>query len=127
MSITFGRTVPVLRSFDESKAKEFYVEFLGFEITFEHRFGPDLPLYMGLERGGCQLHIPEHHGGVCPGSSLRIEVTEIDEFQQQLAAKQYRNARPGPPKDAPHGAREMSVTDPFGNNLCFFQEMAEGD
>jgi hypothetical protein len=28
----FGNIVPILRSFDEAKAKEFYVDFLGFSI-----------------------------------------------------------------------------------------------
>ena len=34
------RTVPVLRSFDEAKAREFYVDFLGFTVEWEHRFEP---------------------------------------------------------------------------------------
>ena len=35
--------VPVFRIFDESKAKEFYVNWLGFKVDWEHRFEPDLP------------------------------------------------------------------------------------
>jgi catechol 2,3-dioxygenase-like lactoylglutathione lyase family enzyme len=40
----FGKTTPILRIFDEAKAKEFYVEFLGFRVDWEHRFrrGPTL-------------------------------------------------------------------------------------
>lgn len=30
--------VPVLRMLDEAKAREFYVDFLGFAIDFEHGF-----------------------------------------------------------------------------------------
>lgn len=41
-----GRTTQILRIFDEAKAKEFYVDFLGFTIDWEHRFESDLPLYM---------------------------------------------------------------------------------
>ena len=33
-----SRTTPILRSFDEVKAREFYVSFLGFDVVFEHRF-----------------------------------------------------------------------------------------
>jgi catechol 2,3-dioxygenase-like lactoylglutathione lyase family enzyme len=40
-----GRVVPILRILDVAKAKEFYGDFLGFQIDWEHRFGPDLPLY----------------------------------------------------------------------------------
>ena len=36
-----GQTItPIFRSFDEAKAREFYIDFLGFEVTFEHRFEP---------------------------------------------------------------------------------------
>ena len=34
----FKRIAPILRIFDEDKAKEFYIEYLEFEILFEHRF-----------------------------------------------------------------------------------------
>lgn len=32
--------IPILRIFDQAKAREFYLGFLGFEPEFEHRFGP---------------------------------------------------------------------------------------
>ena len=34
----FVRPVPVMLSLDEAKCREFYCDFLGFEIEFEHRF-----------------------------------------------------------------------------------------
>jgi len=40
----------VLRSFDEAKAREFYVDFLGFTVDWEHRFEPGMPLYMQVSR-----------------------------------------------------------------------------
>jgi hypothetical protein len=30
--VSLGRTTPILRIFDEAKAREFYVDFLGFDI-----------------------------------------------------------------------------------------------
>ncbi|WP_430693235.1 glyoxalase superfamily protein [Pontivivens nitratireducens] len=38
--------VPVLRSFDTGRARDFWIGYLGVEIAWEHRFAPDLPLYM---------------------------------------------------------------------------------
>ncbi|RYE32039.1 MAG: VOC family protein, partial [Hyphomicrobiales bacterium] len=38
--------IPILRIFDEAKAKEFYLDFLGFTMDWDHRFGPNMPLYM---------------------------------------------------------------------------------
>ena len=73
----FGKTTPILRTFDEAKAKEFYVEFLGFKVDWEHRFEEGLPLYMQVSKDGCVLHLSEHHRDCCPGSAMRIEVAEI--------------------------------------------------
>ena len=33
-----GGPVPILRCFDEAKAREFYVDFLGFSVDCTHRF-----------------------------------------------------------------------------------------
>ena len=58
----FGKTTPILRIFDEAKAREFYVDFLGFKVDWEHRFEPGLPLYLQVSKDGCVLHLSEHHG-----------------------------------------------------------------
>ena len=117
--------VPILRSFDETKAREFYLDFLGFEITFEHRFEPDTPLYMGVRRDGCELHISEHHGDGTPGTFLRIEIEDVDEYCRQLNAKRYKNSRPGV-QEQPWGYRDMSIADPAGNKLIFCTPIKSG-
>lgn len=40
---------PILRIFDEEKAREFYVNFLGFRVDWEHRFEEGLPLHANLK------------------------------------------------------------------------------
>ena len=67
-----GAPVPILRSFDAARTKAFYLGFLGFKPVFEHRFEPDMPLYMGVRRGDCVLHLSEHHGDGTPGAAVRI-------------------------------------------------------
>ena len=52
-----GAPVPILRMFDVEKARAFYIGWLGFTVDFEHRFEPTFPLYMGISRGGCRLHL----------------------------------------------------------------------
>jgi uncharacterized glyoxalase superfamily protein PhnB len=118
MSVTFGKTIPILRIFDEAKAREFYVDFLGFTIDWEHRYEPDTPLYMQVSRGSCVLHLSEHYGDAAPGSALRIDTNDIDAFHAELAGKRYKYARPGI-NEMPWGTREVSVKDPFGNRLTF--------
>ncbi|MCW5718603.1 MAG: VOC family protein [Bauldia sp.] len=112
--------MPVLRSFDEAKAREFYVGFLGFTVDFEHRFEPDMPLYMGVSRGDLRLHISEHFGDAMPGSCLFIEMTGLRAFHAELAGKRFKFARPG--INPGHGggrAISLNLTDPFGNKLRF--------
>jgi catechol 2,3-dioxygenase-like lactoylglutathione lyase family enzyme len=115
--MTLGKPIPILRSFDETKAKEFYVGFLGFTVDFEHRFEPGLPLYMQVSRDGCVLHLSEHYGDASPGAAIRIETSDLDAFHAELNSKEYGFARPG--IDEQPWGRDMSVKDPFGNRLIF--------
>lgn len=110
--------IPILRSFDAAKAREFYVDFLGFEVVFEHRFAPDLPLYMSLRLGACEVHLSEHHGDASPGAALRIGVPDVAAYAAELRAKKYGFARPSVQRQ-PFGMDDMSVADPFGNRLIF--------
>jgi uncharacterized glyoxalase superfamily protein PhnB len=116
--MSFGKITPILRIFDEAKALAFYVDFLGFTVDWQHRFGDDFPLYLQVSRGDCVLHLSEHHGDCTPGSALRIETDELEAFQQQLLAKQYRYAHPQI-QAMPWGSQDMTVMDPFGNRLVF--------
>ncbi|QKS83081.1 glyoxalase superfamily protein [Pseudomonas bijieensis] len=116
--MSFGKTTPILRIFDEAKALAFYVDFLGFTVDWQHRFGDDFPLYLQVSRGDCVLHLSEHHGDCTPGSALRIETDELEAFQQQLQAKQYRYAHPQI-QAMPWGSQDMAISDPFGNRLVF--------
>jgi catechol 2,3-dioxygenase-like lactoylglutathione lyase family enzyme len=117
-STNLGRTIPILRIFDEAKAREFYVDFLGFKVDWEHRFEPALPLYLQISRDGCVLHLSEHHGDGAPGIALRIFTSDLDVFHRELTAKAYKYGRPGI-EDTPWGSRDMSIRDPFGNRLTF--------
>jgi catechol 2,3-dioxygenase-like lactoylglutathione lyase family enzyme len=112
-----GRIIPILRILDEAKAREFYVEFLGFKVDWEHRFAPDLPLYMQVSRDGCILHLSEHYGDGTPGAAIRIDTTDVVALQAELVAKRFKYARPGV-IEQPWG-KDMSINDPFGNRLTF--------
>lgn len=118
--MSLGVNIPVLRSFDEGKMREFYCGFLGFTVLFEHRLGDNFPLYVGLARDGCSLHLSEHHGDCTPGTHVRVSTTALDALAHELAGKDYKCAKPGI-ETMPWGLRELSVSDPFGNRLTFFE------
>jgi uncharacterized glyoxalase superfamily protein PhnB len=113
-----SRVTPVLRIFDPAKAREFYVDFLGFEIDWEHRFGENFPVYLQVSRGDCVLHLSEHHGDATPGSRVIVETTHVDELHRELTARNYRYLKPHI-EATEWGSWVMSVTDPFGNRLTF--------
>jgi len=122
--MAFHAVIPILRSFDEGKAREFYVDWLGFKVDFEHRFEPGLPLYMQVSRGDCVLHLSEHHGDATPGSAVRILVDDLEAFHAELQARPYKNYRPGL-TDQDWGTREMGVTDGAGNRLIFYRRLTQ--
>lgn len=117
-SIRFSDAIPILRIFDETKAKEFYVDFLGFTIDWEHRFHTDAPLYAQLSRADIKLHLSEHHGDASPGSTVFVWMRGIMEYNRELLAKDYKYYRPGV-EEAVWDGKMMQVGDPFGNRLRF--------
>jgi uncharacterized glyoxalase superfamily protein PhnB len=122
MAETMLQTIPILRIFSVEKAREFYVVFLGFTVDWEHRFDADAPLYMQVSRGGLVLHLSEHHGDACPGSTVFVRMAGLDGYHREITAKGYRSMRPGIER-APWNARVMEVTDPFGNRLRFNEDL----
>jgi hypothetical protein len=120
--MSFGKTTPIFRIFDEAKAKEFYAGFLGFKVDWEHRFEPSLPIYMQISKDDCILHLSEHHGDSTPGGAIRIETDDIGSMNRQLLQANYKYARPGV-EQTPWKTKEMKLTDPFGNRLIFFERV----
>lgn len=115
--ISFEKSIPIFRMFDEQKAREFYLDFLGFSVEFEHRFEADLPLYMGISRNGLQLHLSEHHGDACPGATLFVPMSNIELLRDELKQKHYGYGRPEIVQQ--DWGKILEVCDPFGNRIRF--------
>jgi uncharacterized glyoxalase superfamily protein PhnB len=118
MTVRLERAIPILRIFDIAKAREFYIDYLGFSVEFEHRFHDDAPLFMGIVRDGVRLFLSEHHGDGSPGVHVRIDMHGVQELHAELAARGYRYMNPGI-REQEWGTRDLGVVDPFGNQLIF--------
>jgi uncharacterized glyoxalase superfamily protein PhnB len=118
MAISFEKTIPILRIFDVAKAREFYEGFLGFAVDWEHHFEENTPAYLQVSRDGLTLHLSEHHGDACPGSTVFVRMSGIDEFHREITAKGYKYLRPGL-ETTFYGARCVQVIDPFSNRIRF--------
>lgn len=116
----FKPAITILRIFDETKAREFYLDYLEFNIDWEHRFEKNMPLYMQVSKGECILHLSEHHGDGTPGTKIRIECDDVKAYHKQLTSKQYRFLNPGINK-LPWAKQELCLADPFGNKLIFYK------
>lgn len=112
--------VPIFRIFDKEKTVQFYVDWLGFKIDWEHRFAEGMPLYMQLSKAGIVLHLSEHHGDTVPGGKVYITCCGLREFHRQLTDKNYSYNKPGLERDG--DTLEMTVIDPFGNKLLFTEK-----
>ena len=118
MSIEFKKVVPTFRIFSLEKAREFYIDFLGFKVDFEHRFDADAPLFMQISRAGLTINLSEHHGDGTPGSVFYVYMAGIREWQRELSEKKYSYNRPGLTEQE-WGMLEFYVTDPFNNRITF--------
>lgn len=121
-NVSMMPAVPILRSFDEQKAKAFYVDWLGFNIDEEHRFDEGMPLYLMLSRDGCILHVSEHAGDCQPGGAIRIETTRLNDYYEELLASCSGKSRPRM-EEVPWGFMEMCLKDPFGNRIIFCEPL----
>lgn len=117
------RSVPILRMFDVAKAREFYLDYLGFSVDFEHRFNDNAPLFMGISRGDVTLFLSEHHGDGTPGTHVIIQMNGIDALHAELAAKKYTYMNPGI-QTQEWGTRDLCVYDPFNNQIVFSERIA---
>lgn len=122
--IAIRPAIPVIRSFDEAKAREFYCDFLGLAVDWEYRGHEGAPQYMQLSRGDLLIHLTEHHGDASPGSTCFVRMSGIRAFHAELRAKKYRYNRPG--LHQMDWGLEVTVNDPFGNRIRFCEQNAQG-
>ena len=115
--------IPVFRVFDRALAKAFYVDWLGFEIDWEHQTNaPTGPRYAQISHAGLILHLSEHYGDCTPGAKAVVHIDDVEAYHRELQSRPNPYANPGV-ETMPWNARQMQVTDPFGNRLCFSQSM----
>ena len=112
------QAIPIMRIFDEEKAKEFYLGFLGMSLDWEHRFEADSPIYMQVSRDNLVFHLSEHSGDCTPGSKVFVNTNEIDKLHEEITSKGYKYNRPEITV-APWGDRVLEVVDPFSNKVLF--------
>lgn len=109
------RTVPILHIGSYEEAKDYYLDWLGFQIDWEFRLEPSFPVYMRISRGDLVLHLSERKGDNPAGVMCHVDVDDSDALMGEWTAR-----RPDliPEVEiAPWNAKHISLRDPFGNTL----------
>ncbi|MGB6692181.1 MAG: glyoxalase superfamily protein [Terracidiphilus sp.] len=116
MSFRAHKVIPILRIFSIEKAREFYLDYLGCHLDWEHRFDDNAPRFLEVSRDGLVLHLSEHYGDGSPGASFFVEVEGVRELHAELSAKNYGYWRPGLTETF-WGTPQLKLLDPFGNRI----------
>ena len=109
--------IPTFRILDYEKAIQFYIHGLGFSIDWEHRFGPEEPVYMQISRNGLTLHLSENirfNAGVI----VFVDCKELNRFYEELS-QIPQGIELSPPEKTNWQTIQMEIEDPFGNLLRF--------
>ena len=118
-----GSSIPVLRMYDETRARHFYLDYLGFKVDWESRFSPTAPLYMQVHLGASILHLNGHATQDTPQSEVRIPVHGLEEFCEYLNNRKldFPEAVAVDPRYEGRNT-DLNLYDPFGNLLVFYMQ-----
>ena len=116
------RAVPVLPADDLRRAKEFYVEKLGFAVSWEASEDGTSGL-LGVERGGMSITLDAPMSGHGRDACVSLLVESADKYFEEWSANGVEMKRP--PTNEPWGARTFGVTDPFGNTIFVIGPVSE--
>ncbi|MYL49850.1 VOC family protein [Halobacillus litoralis] len=110
------KVIPTLKISNEERSQAFYVEALGFQVDWEHRFEPGYPVFMQISREGDVLYLTAHEGDCQPGGLVHFLVDDIDRFYETLPQGKLEV---NPPYEMVEGVRMVRISDPDGNELRF--------
>jgi uncharacterized glyoxalase superfamily protein PhnB len=107
------RAIPILPVQDLAVAKEFYVNRLGFTLSFEASEDGQKGL-LGLERGEIRITLDCPMTGHGRDACVSLQVNDADAYYEEWRERvDVRRA----PENESWGARTFDVIDPFGNTI----------
>ncbi|MBT8458467.1 MAG: hypothetical protein HKP37_12365 [Boseongicola sp.] len=107
-------SIPVLRVSDYPRARKFWTETMGFKVGEE---GGDPARFGIFHRGKATIFVDAWYGAdaeASPGWRAYFHVDDVDTFADSINWP----AKEGP-ENKVYGMREVVITDPEGNRLCF--------
>jgi hypothetical protein len=117
------KAIPTFGILDYKTAIEFYADFLGFQIDWEHRFEPTGPVYLQISKHGLIIHLSESKRFE-KNVIVFVETKNINGFHKEL---QERNPN-DKIQDVIHTkwkTLQLEIEDPFGNLLRFNENLTD--
>jgi predicted enzyme related to lactoylglutathione lyase len=114
------RATPILPTEDLAAAKKFYIEQLGFSVTFEASENGHSGL-LGIARGTIELTLDSPMSGHGRNACVALHVDDADRYYREWSAKVDVMR---PPKDEDWGARTFDLLDPSGNTIFIMGPVA---
>ncbi|XWN31456.1 MAG: VOC family protein [Devosia sp.] len=114
--MTIESATPVFRSGDYQRARAFYTESLGFRCAEEAGNPTGFGIFI---RDKARVFVEAYSGPEAPYKRWRayFHVDDFDAIVRELEGKGVPFS--SPPTVTEYGMREVEVTDPDGNVLCF--------
>lgn len=108
------RAVPVIPADDIAASRSFYVDGLGFELTWGFTNDDGKTGMFGVARGGMALTVDCPMSGHGRNACVALEVEDADRYYAEWS---QRVTVDGQPRDEEWNARTFGVTDPAGNTI----------
>lgn len=120
--MSYANATPVLRVADYQRAKIFYMDVLGFEQINEA--GEPVPGFGIFRAGTAQIFLHSWDGAEAEWDGWRgyFYAHDINALMARLREKDYPFKGP---TDTFYNMREVEVTDPDGNVLCFGSDIPD--
>lgn len=107
------RAVPILPMDDLATARQFYVDGLGFEVTFEAAEDGKTGL-LGVKRGTIAITLDCPMDGHGRNACVSLEVEDADRYYKEWKSRVKVGRAP---QNETWGKRTFELTDPFGNTI----------
>ncbi|BDC47946.1 hypothetical protein F183_A02620 [Bryobacterales bacterium F-183] len=108
------KVVPILPTNDLAAAKTFYVDGLGFQVTWEHTEDGHSGL-MGVARGAMEITLDSPMDGHGRDACVSLHVQDADAYYNEWKSRGV--TLPNAPKNEEWGARTFGLLDPSGNTI----------
>ncbi len=117
--MSYSNATPVIRVSDYPRARTFYTQVLGFEV---HQEAGEPDAGFGIYRAGAaQVFLTAWDGPEAPYDGWRAYLYPLD-FNGLVARLEALDQPFVGPRVTDYGMREIEVSDPDGDVLCFGQD-----